>query len=123
MTGLDPRAALLAWCDETERVAREATPGPWSYAKCGDVLAPGWTVANVADPDFGTRHADGIHIARHDPPTVLVQVVAIRAIVALHPRTDADVCRTCGVEDGYWPCTTLLELANGFCPEWREGVR
>lgn len=83
------------------------------------------------------------HIARHDPATVLADVAAKRAIIAMHElceqKNSADmVCRgapefyrycECQSEDGMihgaWPCDTLKHLVApyasrpGFKDEWR----
>lgn len=85
------------------------------------------------------------HIARHDPATVLADVVAKRAIIAMHElceqkntpsmvaRGAPEFYRYCecqsedGVIHGAWPCDTLKHLAApyashpDFKPEW--GVR
>lgn len=118
--GADPRAALLAWCDETERIAREATSGPWESE-----ISPSYITAVTRDvcTDQFMRAEDRAHVVRHDPSSVLAQVAAIRAVVGLHRPYDGDfdyaTCFLCGVADGSWPCTTLLELADGFAPDWR----
>lgn len=128
--GADPRAALLAWCDETERIAREATPGPWQAltetALDGTWMGTERTCHKVRVDAENAAISDSaptsVHIARHDPSSVLTQVAAIRAVVRLHKPYDGDfdytTCFLCGVADGSWPCTTLLELADGFTPRW-----
>jgi hypothetical protein len=128
----DPRAALLAWCDETERVAREASPEPWDadgwvygdartesygvWAGEPDAAHPRDPIAKTTRFDQGGK--DATHIARHDPPSVLAQVAAIRAVVEAHRVGEVfyPYCVTCGTPEGRWPCTTLLELADGFAP-------
>lgn len=66
---------------------------------------------------------DTAHLTCRDEAEGIRQAAAIRAVVELHGPSSGFVrerpCRTCGAGDGPRPCTTLLELADGFCPGWR----
>ena len=138
--------ALVSWLrstlSEIERVAREATPGPWVVCDDGDARYPlPWVEAlevNVSEAEAWrsnvTRHPDGgtpggsvstpanaAHIALHDPQAVLADVAAKRAILAQH----AECCDCPGpsrIHGG--SCRTLLALASGlrhmpgFRQEW-----
>jgi len=140
----DPVAALLAWCAETQRVAQAATRVPWwPYRANPEVVWAGDQHAvyayddamgdgddqSIVDATYAAgpiastdRIADAVHIARHDPSSVLAQVAAVRAVVREHQPDSVvtpELCAICGAADGRWPCTTLLELADGFTPTWR----
>lgn len=129
--GADPRAAILEALTETERIAREATGTAWATRNLGRhdlscvVLRDGEASDVVASTHSPLAARDAVHIAHHDPTAVLAQVAAIRAVVGLHKPHDGGfdytTCFLCGVADGSWPCTTLLELADGFTPGWRDG--
>jgi hypothetical protein len=75
--------------DEDERIAREATPGPWAadddqevYSEVDDGPLNEPSVANCyRNPRTGDRGANPQHIARHDPARVLREVEAKRKIL------------------------------------------
>jgi hypothetical protein len=130
---------LKAQLDDDERVAREATPGPWHLAHEGQdlrlessvqgaavaewtyVVRP-WVPADWDDCD--TR--DPAHIARWDPARVLREVEAKRQIVEQH---DWGNCCTgdspVRASDPNWRCPTLRALASvyadrpGYDEAWR----
>lgn len=119
----DPRVALLAWCDETEQIAHKAAVG---FHDTGGqrvrhgakwVRASNIVYANSGQVAHGHFASITDHIVRNDPSQVLAQVAAIRAVIGLHkPTYGGALCVLCSVTDGSWPCTTLLELADGFSP-------
>jgi len=148
---------LVTWLrgvlDETERVARDATGEEWTsgpyvgldyYAERGQAQLNGPGRGSTEDDEEPIwLVADAVHIARHDPRSVLARVEAERAIVELHrsggklcggdleePSHWRDYCATCGSGEPceypvYWPCQTLLLLAYGhrhdapgYRPEW-----
>jgi len=110
------RDRLLTRLDELLAFAEAATPGPWSYAKCGDVLAARWTVADVAQPWDTIRHDDGRHIAVHSPALMVRVWTALRDEVERHetvlapPRFDTGREYMCG------ECTGLLDPDDADCP-------
>ncbi|WP_075737515.1 DUF6221 family protein [Streptomyces acidiscabies] len=144
---MDDLATWLRAClDEDERLAREATAGPWSRmgqrvldpSPPSDRLGIGMAVGHAAATADFNETAE--HIAEHDPARVLREVDAKRRIVAEHPAgagwdgrdVDGLVCRTCAEDssDGGrsgdpFPCTTLRLLAlpyadrPGYREEWR----
>lgn len=89
---------LEARIAEDERVARSASPGPWSYSDIasvagGTIYDPTVAIASVGydvdhvdsrirrtRPDW-QADATGRHIARHDPARVLAECAAKRAIL------------------------------------------
>lgn len=108
--------ALVQWLtsclDEIERVAREATPGPWRWGnelcwsppseECNDHrhewghsgpdLKSGSGEVVVSSTGYDAdqvivSRADAIHIVRHDPRSVLARVEAERALVVAHSQT------------------------------------
>jgi hypothetical protein len=74
-------AFITARLDEDERVARDATPGPWT-----DFSSRSYGVEQAAE---GRRvvaervhdYDDAAHIARHDPARVLRDVAAKRRLL------------------------------------------
>ncbi|MDX3549527.1 DUF6221 family protein [Streptomyces europaeiscabiei] len=80
---------LVQWLgeqlDEDERIARAATPGPWTQSGIGEY---GWGVsfsrpgAGVEAEDSEQGRADAEHIAAHDPARVLREIDAKRRILA-----------------------------------------
>lgn len=76
---------LLAQLDEDGRIARAATPGPWTQSGIGEY---GWGVsfsrpgAGVEAEDSEQGRADAEHIAAHDPARVLREIEAKRGVVA-----------------------------------------
>jgi len=131
---------LVRWLgkqlEEDERLARAATPGPWSRmgrrvldpTPPSDRLGIGMAVGHAAaDADFNET-AD--HIVRHDPARVLREIDSKRAILALHTQSLRDGgCQVCDVPGGRRlrpdACTTVRMLASayadrpGFREEWR----
>ncbi len=120
--------------DEDGRIARAATPGPWTQSGIGEY---GWGVsfsrpgAGVEAEDSEQGRADAEHIAAHDPARVLREIDAKREIMGHHvPVGDGTVClsychtRTPG-EAQTWPCLTLRLLAlpyldrPGYRDEWK----
>lgn len=136
---------LTARLDEDERLARAATPGPWSPDApfLSDVVTSA-LLGPVADCAIGTDYRaqsleDACHIARHDPARVLAEVAAKRSIIALHAQVDIvgpggedmAACGACGdTTDEYlatcWPCDTLKHLAAPYAdhpdydPTWAD---
>ena len=127
---------LRAQFDEDERIARAATPGPWSV---NDESYAEWVIAAngtevVAGGRWGGEASvfesteDALHIAAHDPARVLREIDAKRRIIAEH-WLNGWVCDTC--DDGEvppppFPCPTLRLLAlpyadrPGYREEWRS---
>lgn len=77
---------LITWLrgvlDDDERVAKAATPGPWSVHRQGleAVVSPG---VAMDKEEGGVSVEDAAHIARHDPAAVLADVKAKRAVLDL----------------------------------------
>jgi hypothetical protein len=121
----DDVSALLAAIAETERIAREATPGPWTAFPPGDiaewtVYGEGWAIAHAAQYGSECMHneatklrmpatvvehanANAAHIALQDPASTLLRCEVDREIVELHAphgewRGDdmQRICVTCG---------------------------
>jgi hypothetical protein len=108
--------------NEDERIAREATPGPWEWRlENDDPWAPerdGWLdysgeyIAAAGDEAtlFGpgmTPPADAVHIARHDPARALAEVDAKRRIIDRATGTRAWAIGESGRTAG-----TAVSLAN-----------
>lgn len=91
MGGMDELVAWLrAVLDEVERMAKAATPGPWSVDNvifAETILAGDAFTAVVAGGRWGgeasvfNETADAIHIALHDPASALADVAAKRRIL------------------------------------------
>lgn len=77
--------AALAWLraqlDDDERVAREATDGPWEIS--ASTTSPIADVQGVTSSyeDYTCSIEDAEHIARWDPARVLAEIEAKRAIL------------------------------------------
>lgn len=109
---------LRACLDDDEQVAQAAnagklcdycgkpTGGQWRAATEGDViLADAHGNDWVATGPWGTSlHADGEHIARHDPARVLAEVAAKRAVV-----------------DEYVALAEKIRQANASYGAWADG--
>jgi hypothetical protein len=136
----DLRAAILARCDELERIAK-ATKSPfyqlgytgsWEPEKPGDRPSSGPsavpTGVMVWDGDDGMalcqRDTVAAHVAAWDPASVLALVSGARGMVAEHP-TEANSngslycvpCDDAGMQTGNvqfsgFPCTTMFLLAR-----------
>lgn len=96
-------ARLREAIDKTEQIARAAVGfdyGVKDWADDGDPV--------------------NVHIARHDPASVLRMVAAHRKILELHAcapyryqwEAERGICREC--EDVEWPCPTVLALAEAY---------
>ncbi|WP_086559417.1 DUF6221 family protein [Streptomyces africanus] len=76
---------LSAQLNDDERIAREATPGPWAQSGIGEY---GWGVsfgrngAGVEADDSDQGRADAEHIAEHNPARVLREIEAKRQLIA-----------------------------------------
>lgn len=112
---------IRAAIDEEERIAREATPGPWHWR---DEPNPGWghqppdlmSGGELVISSWG-HDADGVsveeqdmaHIARHDPASVLRKVEGARKVLDWHVD-----CRKTG-ETVEWTCDCNF---NADYEEW-----
>lgn len=113
--GGDLAARLLAAIEETERVARAATDGPWTaYATRG-------VFAGVLDRDWvaGTDPAEAEHIARHDPAAVLRRCEADRRIVEYCEMTLTD--KLSEAPESCMADSVLEYLADGYGLEVETG--
>jgi hypothetical protein len=123
-------AFLKARLDEDDRVARNASDGPW--VKHVGYISGGPTGATRVTQQAQAWNAD--HIARHDPARVLREVEAKRQILNEHPTLTAErVCTRCSdyAEPGEvfravpGPCATVRLLAlpyadhNDYREEWK----
>lgn len=86
--------------DEDEAAARAALAGPWHVNRAPIQQGPGLQILDEAGlvvtwtPDFYKRgNSDATHIARHDPASVLREVEAGRARLALMAEATADMNR------------------------------
>lgn len=125
---------LLAAIEDVERIAREATPGPWrvdnatypegihnDYGDC-PVAGGRWgDEASVFD-----QPSDAHHIALHDPASVLLMCSAHREIVEIHEHQKFDhpgkgdhsigciVCHSTYADFGGGICDTIRALARAY---------
>jgi len=83
--------------DELERLAKEATPGPWHYTPETD--SDDWTLHNdeytfIKQDDSGVPiyDKDGEYIAAANPARVLELITAIKDIWALRGVNGPDCC-------------------------------
>jgi len=121
--------------DETERLARRADGGqPWRLdagAEYGPEVVVGddedacwrrevndqvWHCDDEQDGCPETARgwiAEGAHIARHDPSSVLRRVAADRRVLDRHQPDDAQCC-IYETDDRVqpWPCQDFLDLAD-----------
>jgi hypothetical protein len=67
--------------DELERIAREATSGPWNLSRSERYVKEGIGAPWVAEMDCGNDRwrANGKYIATFDPPTVLALIAKARS--------------------------------------------
>jgi hypothetical protein len=120
---------LRAQLDEDERVARGATPGPWTVSRSGE---------DVHSYDQGLTVSEGfsggpwskvnpVHIARWDPARVLAEVAADRRLLDEYEqaRTYYDLHREAPAGEAYGLLTAVkiraLPYADkpGYREEWR----
>lgn len=119
MTVDDITAFVRERLDETEATARAATPGPWEGS--GTSVCLGHGLNDIVE--YVYRPADAVHIALHDPASVLRDVEAMRRILAAHYPVDPCDAHNAALES--IPCETLLALASrwsthtAYRPEWR----
>lgn len=116
---------LTAAIDEDERIARDATPGPW---RVDNVDYPESIVNDdyehpVAGGRWGDeatifeRVGDAFHIARQDPKATLLRCAADRKIVERHSKRGKSVLRNgefidyCAYCQQPIPCPDLRDLA------------
>ncbi|WP_399559418.1 DUF6221 family protein [Streptomyces chartreusis] len=138
---------ILAWLDAaitrveaTARATMDRQPyDEWDAVgddREGDTARKYWSVVNIAQmyPTPAARDL-AIHIAMHDPESVLRRCAADRKLLELHaPQQDGSgipdalQCRTCSQDGGdgyrylvYAPCPTVLAIAEGY--GWTEGER
>lgn len=152
---VDERVAWLTGAiDETERVAREAVRCAYPYDRepptghwraAGDGRVEDENGETVTFDEGAPTDEQRLHIATHDPQSVLARVEADRGVLARHCRLDriyppdnpyyggpSDVCAGCGyIADGWQPrvehiadCPEIRSLlsahryAPGFKEEW-----
>ena len=108
---------IREWLDESQRLADEATDGPWIAefsGEQGDCVIPHdaqSTREAVAVCRLSYRGADARLIA--ESRTRLPQAVAaLKTVMDLHrPLRDArDWSRRCGECEQPWPCLTVMEI-------------
>lgn len=127
---------LRAALDAHERIARDATPGPWEVepnrsVRAGDELV----VASVTARNLWPSGHDASFIAINDPAHVLRTIQAHRTILARHiPRSfehtgaTAVWCMACvAIDEINWfddeiayqlfPCDDVRALASIYFPE------
>lgn len=124
---MNPAPDLTAWLnaclDEHERIAREATPGPWLVGTERDHLvdhviygqSTAWSgrIAQVCSVELGQNqvgHTDAEHIALHDPVAVLADIAAKRRIidrVLEDAAIAADPLRSQRCTDTEWQLVTM----------------
>lgn len=119
----DPRAAILAALDADDQRARAATGGSltWAVGPDLDVVLTVDRSSVVAAAPHGVVPPIPtlLHIAAHDPETVLRRNAGVRAVVEIHVlwRTeDGDQCRRCWEDE--WPCPTIRAFADAYAPGW-----
>jgi hypothetical protein len=127
VSGVDLVQWLGVQLDEDERIARGATPGPWSESGVGDY---GWGVsfnrdaAGVETDDSEQGRADSAFIAEHDPARVLREIDSKRRMLAIHrpyvPEPD-QACLGCAdaIMFKWCPIVRLLALPYADRPGYR----
>lgn len=128
--------------DEDERVAREASAGPWRYDPTKHHREPGTVrfsegvftgpagqdatcVATTGETDDPQSMADAEHIARWDPARVLAEIEAKRRILddrdeaVAHAARDFDMVLE-GNADALNGVVRLLAQPYAGQPGWRE---
>jgi hypothetical protein len=130
VSGVDELIAFLRAClDDDERVARAASPAPWSTYPEDDGGMIGPSMSGMHTPAY-VHTPDAEHIARWDPARVLAEVEAERRILNLHgpggPSQLSYACASNCLDDRQLtqerPCATVLALAQPYAgrPGWRE---
>ena len=115
--------------EQLEKVAQEATDGPWKLLGGGEYVTPIGVM--VAPDDGGVSPEDAVYIATFDPPTALALVARLREAEAKVERVEAihrpmrvvlypgagervmEVCAECRTRSGDWhprPCPTIRAL-------------
>jgi hypothetical protein len=124
-------AFLRARLDDDERVAREATVGPWrwgpslgkiTWALAGPDIPYGGFVLGTSDAGCPSKF-DAEHIARWDPARVLAEVQAKRAILDRIAEAEAACTGPDTIEiDGFVARDLVCLLAQPYAghPGWRE---
>lgn len=122
----DLHAAIEAAIAEDEQLARHATQGAWKlWAMEVRAAVDGTSNLDTSLPVARTYHEDGLrthnalHIARHDPASVLRQVEAYRWILDLHP-VDCRVCDPLRLAPEGFACPTRRALAHAYAIEVPE---
>jgi len=135
-TTTDLAVWLLAAIAEDERVAVEASPGPWTYGDIesvagGSLYGTDQMVASILwdneDPRPIRRpiyeseaDANGAHIARHDPARVLAECAAKRQIVELAWDHFGDPEFAGGMEYAHEQVVAILAQPYRDRPGWRD---
>lgn len=135
---------LLAWLEEQidadERIAREATPGPWlaldsgvvSYDDPDDESGQGVWPVDVAQSSRDRQ--DRTHIACWDPKRALAECAAKRRVLDRHtPNVARGIVRGVRLADSgkygcsccgrLWPCPDVLDVAVVYQDRdgWHDG--
>lgn len=117
----DLRAAILARCDELERLARDQPHGPWSVLDSSSRerqrVTNGAALVIAECYDSGPAPTIADHIAAWDRDSVLALVSGAREMVAWHglDSDELEHCQTCEDSPGKpadYPCSTLVLLAR-----------
>lgn len=131
--------------DEDERIAREATPGPWrahdthlgQYGYAATVLSGegndtnlrAWFPSMSQQPWDEARNVwnDAEHVARHDPARVLREIEAQRRLLAAYVQVAANDVNEVEYAHGYanalGEAVRLLALPFADRPGYRESWR
>ena len=110
---------IMEWLDESQRIADQATEGPWEYmtneTPDGENLyftiedSEQESVAETNGSYQGRADAEFIAESRTRLPQA---VAALKTVMDLHrPLRDArDWSRRCGECEQPWPCLTVMEI-------------
>lgn len=118
-------SAVRTRLDEIEKVARQATPGPWRWVHTAgkakfSLVGPGYLEHQVVVPsasgDVYPSVFDATHITAHDPQSVLTRVAADRELLAEYEGMAAQFTgHPMDVEvSGLWIALRLLARGLGI---------
>ena len=107
---------IKAWLDESQRLADQATDGPWE----ADLASREGAIPGVIPHDgvYGTMERQDAEFIAEARTRLPLAVAALRAVMDTHCPVRGYGCTECGGCEQPYPCQTVLEVEEAL--EWEQ---